>query len=500
MLPTIPQPVKISIPLPLVFHNNTTGMMKRFVLSVSLLFAIQTGYAQSRNAEICRLGFTYDISQSNNWGTLKPVVTGVTPYSSAELAGMKQGDVVEAIDGVSVADISSEEIGELLNPAGKSDVILTISNLSTESKQVMVKKDCKKANSITEDQLATAFSMYSLETTGERIFTCPFKTVATSDSVNFGKFRTFAFAPIDENNRKLETAINECIEKELTKKGLKVDATQPDILVQTFYFFDKNPNFKGANKIMVEKEHTYRFNCAQSKMDVFPFLGSSAAEAEAEYLLQFGFRMVDQALIPGRILWECEANELLEESYRLEEYAHVHVPLMLMQYPYVKYGRNVTFKVSQKAYNYTGLSYDIDRLALVTKVDANSPAYVAGLRQRDVIEKINGNKMDYSAEEFTAGYKNFISQTMKYRNPKTQFTDAGGFKRCMYWDTFSYPKVADALHDAANVGAFSYLFYYAPYIDPTGNNACTFSVKRGKNKMEFVVRPTIRKEVTIEIL
>lgn len=475
-------------------------MKKRFVLSVTLLFAALTGYAQSRNADICRLGFTYDISQSINWGTLKPVVTGVTPYSSAELAGIKQGDVVEAIDGVATTDISPEEIGELLNPAGKNEVVLTIANLATESKQVMVKKDCKKTNAITEDQLATAFSMYSLETTGERTFTCPFKTVVTSDSVSFGGFRTFAFAPIDENNRKLETSINECIEKELTKKGLTVDAAQPDILVQTFYFFDKNPNFKGANKITIENEPTYRFNCAQSKMDVFPFLGSSAAEAEAEYLLQFGFRLIDQALIPGRILWECEANELLEDSYRLEEYARIHVPLMLMQYPYVKYGRNVTFKVSQRVYNYTGISYDIDRLELVTNVEPSSPAYTAGLRQRDVIEKINGNKMDYSAEEFTAGYKNFISRTMKYRNPKTQFTDAGGFKRCMYWDTSVYPKVADALHDAANVGAFSYLFYYAPYVDPTGNNACTFSVKRGKNKMELIVRPTIRKEVTIEIL
>lgn len=234
-------------------------------------------------------------------------------------------------------------------------------------------------------------------------------------------------------------------------------------------------------------------------MDTFPFLGNSAAEAEAEYLLQFGFRMIDHAFVPGRILWECEANELLEDSYKLEEYARVHVPLMLMQYPYVKYGRNVLYKVNQKTYNYTGISYDIDRLELITDVDRNSPAYAAGLRPRDVIERINDNKMNYSAEEFTAGYKNFISKTMKYRDPKTQFTDANGFKRCMYWDTFNYPKVADALQSSGNVGAFSYLFYYAPYVNPAGNNACTFDIKRGKNKMEIIVRPTIRREVTVEI-
>ena len=41
--------------------------------------------------------------------------------------------------------------------------------------------------------------------------------------VDFGNFKTFAFSTIDENNRKLETVINECIENELTKKGLTVD-------------------------------------------------------------------------------------------------------------------------------------------------------------------------------------------------------------------------------------------------------------------------------------
>ena len=473
--------------------------MKRIILSILLLFVFMAGYTQNRDASICRLGFTYDISQSKNWGNKKPVITGIIPYSSAELAGIKQGDIIETIDGVTTTEVSPQEITELFNPAGKNEVILTISNLAVPTKQVMVKKDCKKVNSIMEDQLASAFSMYSLETTGERTFTCPFKTVVTPDSVSFGTFKTFAVAAIDENNRKLETVINECIEKELTKKGLVLDIAQPDILIQTFYFFDKNPNFKGTNVILVEKDPTYRYNFTQSKMDSFPFLGNSAAEAEAEYLLQFGFRMIDQAFVPGRIIWECEANELLEDSYRLEEYARIHAPLMLMQYPYVKYGRNVQFNVSQKTYNYTGISYDIDRLELITDVDRNSPAYASGLRPRDVIEKINDNKMNYSAEEFTAGYKNFISKTMKYRDPKTRFTDANGFKRCMFWDTFKYSQVADALQSSGNAGAFSYLFYYAPYVNPAGNNACAFEIKRGKNKMEYIVRPTIRREVTVEI-
>ena len=169
--------------------------MKRAILSVLLLFAFLTGFAQNRN--ICRLGITYDISQSDHWGKSKPVITSVIPYSPA--------DLIIAIDGVQTTDISPEEIGEMLNPAGKNEVLLTIGNLATPAKQVLVKKECKKGNAITEEQLATAFSMYSLETTSEREFVCPFKTTVTADPVDFGKFKTFAFSAIDENNSKLET-------------------------------------------------------------------------------------------------------------------------------------------------------------------------------------------------------------------------------------------------------------------------------------------------------
>ena len=173
---------------------------------------------------------------------------------------------------------------------------------------------------------------------------------------------------------------------------MQVNNTQPDLLVQTFYFFDKNPNYKGTNKIIVEKEPTYRYDSAEGKMVKLPFLNYAAAESEAEYLLQLGIRLVDQKEIPGRVLWECEANELMESSFRLDEYARIHVPLMLMQFPYLKYMRNPQYTVNRRSYNYTGIQYDIDRLELVLDVDRKSPAYAAGIRARDVIQKIGDRK------------------------------------------------------------------------------------------------------------
>lgn len=481
-------------------HNNLVMMRGNVFLWVLLLIGtINTCLAQSKSTNVCRLGLTYDISQSKHWGNGKPVIKSVTPYSSAEQAGVRQYDVIEEISGVPVTEVSAEEIAQLMNPSGENEVTLKVSNLSNPSRLITIKKDCKKSNAITEDQLASAFAMYSLETTYEQEFICPFKTTVTSDPVDFSDFKTFSFSTIDENNQELETFINECIENELTKKGLTIDIARPDILIQTYYFFDKNPNYVGSNKVVVEKTPTYRYNFTINKMEKLPFLSISAVEAEAQYLLQFGIRLIDQKEMPGRVLWECEANELLESSYQLKEYAKIHVPLMCMQYPYVKYRRNIPFKVSTKSYNYTGIHYDIDDLEKVIEVDRNSPAYAAGIRPLDIIERIGKQKMNYSAEEFSRAYKRFITHTLSYRDTKTLFTDANGFNYCMQWNMENYPQVAETLQDPEYKSAFSYLYYFTPYINPSGNNACTFSIKRNKTKMDVIIRPTIRSEVTVEI-
>ena len=468
-----------------------------FILFLSVAFSLK---AQSSDF-VCRIGFTFEISKSSNWGKNLPVVTTVVPYSSAETAGLKPSDIITAINGVNVLDVDTEEIPQLLNREGKQDIILTVSNLQQPEREILVKKDCKKANSITEDQLATAFAMYSIESTNERLFTCPFK-YSTMENVNFMQFKTYAFTIPDENNQKLESVINDCIEKELSQKGMLQDDEDPDLLIQTFYFFDKNPNYKGMNKIQIQKDPVYRYNTLTGKMQEYPFLKISTAEAEAEYLLQLGIRLIDRRSSNReniQIIWECEANELLSESFKLEEYARTFIPLMCMQYPYVKYKNNVQYKISYRTYNYTGISYDINKLNTIVNVDQNSPAYTAGIRNQDVIEKIENHKMDHTPEEFTQGYKSFITNTMQYRNPKTMFTNADGFKRCMYWDIFSFPKIADAIKKKEYLAAFSYLYFFAPYINPTGNNTCNFNIRRGDEKFNVNIRPAIRSEVTLQV-
>lgn len=473
--------------------------MKRLILSILLSVAFFSGLSAQSNM-ICRLGFTYETSRSINWGMERPIITSITPFSPAEKVGLKPGDIIMSIDDVNTSEVAPKDIEALMNPNDRDAIILTISNLKNPSRQVMVKKDCKTIAALTEEQLATAFYMYSLETNCDRTFTCPFKTSSTTDAVNFAHYKTFAFAAIDPNNSKLETTINGYIEKALLDKGLKVNSENPDFIIQTFYFFDKNPNYSPTAKVPnEEKNYIYRYDSDKQKVLSFPFLFSMQAETEAPFLLQFGFRMIDQKGVKGRVLWECEANELLESSYRVDEYARIHVPLMLMQYPYLKYPRIVKFHVVTKDFNYTGINYDIDHMNIIASVDSDSPASHAGIVKGDIIEKINSCKMDHTAEEFSAAYKAFITGSMKYRDTTTKFSDSNGFPRCMYWDKFKYTQVADAMANPVNLAGFSYLYQDAPYIDPTGNNIITFILRRDKERPEFNIHPIVKKSLTVEV-
>ena len=137
--------------------------MKRLILTAILLFTVLTVFAQDNSDYICRLGLSYEISKSNNWGIDKPIVTAVYPYSPAQEAGIKVNDIISAIDDVKTAELTEEQIDQLLNPAKKDHVFLTINNLNNISRKIKVNRECKRRNVITEEQLATAFSMYSLE-------------------------------------------------------------------------------------------------------------------------------------------------------------------------------------------------------------------------------------------------------------------------------------------------------------------------------------------------
>ena len=471
-------------------------MKKFFSLILTILFVIPA-FAQ-RNDIICRLGIVYEISKDVNWGFNKHVVLGVIPYTSAELSGIRRNDIIESSVGIPTDSLSPKQIRILLNPVGGRTIKLTVSNLTLKSRELLVRKECKRRNSISESVLASAFSFYSLENTSVRSFVCPFKTQQTKDTVDFTVYRTYSFVSKEDTEAEVDKNIYGVLEKELDRYGLERNNEKPDMLVLAYYYSEENPNYKEAYIESEARNTKYCFDYYRSRMDKFPFC-STADSTNALYILKYGFRFIDQRIKPGRVLWECEAKEYLSEPYPLDEYARVFTPLMFRQYPYVRYKENVPFKISFKNYNYTGIHYDVKQMNRVMSVDENSPAAIAGIKSNDIIKMIDQKEMIASANEYVSAYHAFIKETMNYRDKSTMFTDANGFDKCMFWDINHYSEITEAFSRPEYLGTFSYLYKFAPYVTPPGNNMCTFLVERDGAAFEVNVRPIVRNHVMIEL-
>ena len=472
--------------------------MKKFYCLA--LFACHVLTSPAQDDVSCRLGFSYEFSSNKNWGKDRPVIMKVYPNSPAEKAGLKQNDIIEGINGMRIDEITLDDVDSLITDMDTREIKLVIRNFANQAHPVTLEKECYSTTALGEDQLATAFSMYSVENTHDRLFVCPFTTKTTDDAIEFSQFKTFNFNDVEDHTvSKIESIINETLKSELTKKGLQQNTLDPDFLIHTYYTFDKNPNFKKKSKETEEQAPVFRYDITRDKVTQFPFYNANIPESEAEYVLQLGIRFIDQRHIPGRVLWECEANELMSSPYAIEEYAAIHIPLMSMQFPYVKYQRNAQFILTKKNYNYTGIRYSIYQLNRVVDVDYGSPASKAGIQKGDLIDRIEGKRMDHTADEFTAAYRQFITNTLKYRDSGTRFTNANGFPNCMFWDKFNYTQIAKTFANDKNITAFSYLYYFAPYVNPSGTNICTFQLRRGTEKLEYTIRPEFRSEKTIEL-
>ncbi|MDR2041423.1 MAG: DUF4136 domain-containing protein [Tannerella sp.] len=449
----------------------------------------------------CRLGFSYEFSSNAHWGKDRPVIMKVYPKSPAELAGILQNDVIEQINGLNVKDLSPDDVDSLLTASESLEIELTVSNFSNAARRVPLTKECYSSLALNESQLAEAFAMYSVERTHNRLFICPFVTTTTEDSIDFSRFTSFDFTVSEDSaNAKIEKTLNETLKAELTAKGLQYNTLKPDFLVHTYYIYRENPNFRRKSKETEAQAPVFRYDITRDRVTKFPFYPSSTPESEAEYLLQLGVRFIDRRFIPGRVLWECEANELMSAPFAINEYALIHIPLMCMQFPYVKYSRNAQFILTKKAYHYTGLSYNINRLNEIAAVDPVSPAWEAGIRPRDLVEQIENKRMDHTAAEFTAAYHRFITHTLKFRDKGTRFTDANGFTDCMYWDPARATQIAKAFNDDKRyLTAFSYLYGFEPHLNRSGNTSCTFVIRRDGEKRQFTLRPIFYSEKTIEL-
>jgi hypothetical protein len=431
-----------------------------------------------------------------NWGYAQPVILSVTPNSSADAAGLHVNDIIEKVNDKTTTGENFETITSWLQQSN-AKIRLTVSNLKESHQIRTLDRYCHLNNSLSEKDLASIYSFYSLEDVQTRSFSCPFKT-SVNQEYNLLQYSTFSFGAPNTDNQALEKSMNAVIRKSLEQKGMKYSEKNPDLIVRTHYSYTANPNFRSNfndDKFPV----ACRYNVHTNSMENLPVYYNPLIHSnQAKFFLKLGIQLIDNKKKSNSAVWECEANELLQSNFPLADYAEFHIPLIFMQYPYVKSTEPAVFYYSRSKYNYTGIHYNMDNLKEVTEVDPSSPAAKAGIQTGDRIEKINDIKFVSNTKTADNNYKQFIYKTMPLRDQKTQFINSEGFTRCMYWDKMKYALVSDEFRKPEYSTVFSYLFYFQPYINLSGTNIVKFNITRGNQKEEIRIKPEIYSEEIFE--
>ncbi|NDW10400.1 PDZ domain-containing protein [Dysgonomonas sp. 520] len=474
--------------------------MKQLSLVLILLITSLCVKAQTNN-RACHFGLTFEISNNTCWGYGEPVVTSVEPFSAADKAGIKVGDIIMEIDGEATYLRSYNLIASKFFDNTSAETTFTIRNLTNYFTPYTLRRECNAMASLSESELATSFSFYSLENTNDRKFVMPLQ-ILTNNDVDYSDYHTFDFLR-EPDAPAIDGQISAIIEQCLVEKGLTRNTKDPDFIVQTYYSYQPNARFNAAAK-PTSALSSWRYDPTRKIMIKLPIIPGDAPNAaiNGQFVLELGIRFFDKKYIDSKNLtqiWDCHSTEYLSDKYQLEEYTRVHTPLMLMTFPYSTNKTTVDFVVKYKKHNYTGIHISSDNMRTITDVDENSPAYFAGVRGGDVLQKIGNYKFNVSKDELTNAYKRFLVETMVYRDPVTRFTDANGFPDCMFWDKYQYGEIAKEFKKNFYMTHFSYLYNFERYISPTSSNKLSFEVATRGQKRTFNVTPEIRSSVRVEI-
>lgn len=475
--------------------------MKKFNIITFFLGISFYLFAQNTLQYHCTYGFTYEMSQQESWGYHKPVILSVIPLSSADEAGLKPNDIIEKINGNITEGQKLEVVDEWMHDVNEDVITITISNLKVKNREVSLTKKCTFSNRIGEKELASSFAFYSLEDVQKRSFICPFRTTF-SITENILNYQTFGFGNSSNKNIELENTINQNVKLALEDKGLKFTTTNPDLMIHTYYSYNYNQNYRSNDEKKLPL--ACRYNVTKQRMEYLPIYDDpNISFNQAEYSLKLGIRLVDyKKSTPTNlvVVWECESNEFLKDNYGIDNYSKFHIPLMMMQFPFAKNQESAKYLYQSLKYNYTGINYDLDNMESIIQVEENSPAFNAGIQNKDKIEKINAKQIEKDLRKSEEKYKQFIYNTFEFRDPRTTFTNAYGFERCAYWDKLKYPEINEAFNMSIYQTVFSYLFNFEPFINPSGTNVVSFQIKRGKERLQYNVWPQIKTEISFETI
>lgn len=463
--------------------------MKKYVLNALFLVLLCCSLPlQAQGPQMnCRIGLQYQLSYQDSWGANKPVIVSVQPQSPAAEAGLRVGDVIESIMDRPSSGLAEEEINNLLLNPSSVFVKLKVSSFAYQNKEVSIRKQCRPLDVIGEEELAKAFSHFSVEDVTSRSFVLPFR-YSRKLHLDFSRYKTFGIAPIRGGQfNEIDRSMHKLIRQALEQAGLVYKESGADLLVKTAYAMAENPSYDPSTAQRPEGFHNYRYSCLAQEMEDLPFAPLDASKSVGKYRLEMSVSLVDAKT--AEEVWQVTAKEQLYEPMELQIYAEKFLPLAFLNFPFSRYEQRPRFLYHRLRYYYSGVYYNTKLMKEIAYVEPQSPAARAGLRAGDIVTAINGVPTVSSTDALVKGYKRFMTAAYDLRDRNRIFQDNSGYTRAMPWDTSKYAEVRQLLGQTGKFQpVFAYLFSYRPYIAEPEVSELIFEVSRAGEKLSLFVK------------